>query len=480
MAKQKTTWVFLIVNLLFGLFSIAYTEAQPARESEAQPKPVVKPVVKPAASPGGDPKNPIPPSRGSKDPKDVARIRREKKEERKRKKKKQNNNFTSYDGGLEYSFSGADCDVFAYRQGSSSPIHLESIATVSVSVYTAKAPVRRLGHALAVGYTGSIVSVAGSIICYLQNGHPLKELMEGDIASKHLDKAELLLSYGGEGASFISGMIYPFELMLMYKNEIGNTLGMRVSNIEIISEGIVTSINDMATEVVFQFVATHIEQLAPPPRPPPPRPPPPPAKEQSTIKNITLGYLLVLGGSISINGNHYDFYGNIFSKFISDDIVITEVSIGNGSTLNPETVNADKANLYNSIKNELNSENSLIKTFGEFNTVNKINLTTANFDNIAKSNGIIDELITVFSENNPAVDKSKIESLLKDTKIIVTPNNAPPLNKPIASQEEDLDKGILYENSTVDFSYADPNSYISHDVVVTLTSLKLSINIEES
>ncbi len=149
-----------------------------------------------------------------------------------------------------YSFSGADCDVYAFRNGGDLH-HLDSIATVSVSIYEAKAPVRRLGYAAPVGFSGSIRSIAGSIVCILQKEHPLKGLM--DIGySKHLDDAE---------NREVAGRIFPFNLMLMYKNEVGNGLSMQIDNVEIISEGIVTSVNDIATEVVLQFVATEMHQL---------------------------------------------------------------------------------------------------------------------------------------------------------------------------------------------------------------------------
>lgn len=151
-----------------------------------------------------------------------------------------------------YSFSGADCDVYAFRGGRDGLVHLDSIATVSVSIYEAKAPVRALGHASPVGFSGNIRSIAGSIICILQDEHPLSKLIQVRPSNKHLDDAI---------NRHVAGRIFPFNLMLMYKNEVGNSLSMQIDNIEIISEGIVTSVNDLATEMVFQFVATEMHQL---------------------------------------------------------------------------------------------------------------------------------------------------------------------------------------------------------------------------
>ena len=162
-----------------------------------------------------------------------------------------------------YSYSGADCDVYATRDGvKGGPIHLTNISTVSISMYEAKAPVRRLGHAAPVGFTGNIRSIAGSLIFVVVREHPLREAMQKfKMFHKHVDDDKL----GGFGQSanvFNAGMILPFNLMLMYKNEVDKVgAGIRINNVEFISEGIVTSVNDMVTEVVLQFVATEIDQL---------------------------------------------------------------------------------------------------------------------------------------------------------------------------------------------------------------------------
>ena len=156
-----------------------------------------------------------------------------------------------------YSFSGSDCNVFAKTYGNS-PIHLDSVSTVSVSIYEAKAPVRRLGYASPVGFTGNIRTVAGSIICVLRDNHPLSELMGyPNRHKKHRDDEDEVFN----SSNFNSGALFPFDLMLMYKNEVGDALGFSIYNVEIISEGIVTSTNDMITEVVLQFQATHIDQI---------------------------------------------------------------------------------------------------------------------------------------------------------------------------------------------------------------------------
>ena len=164
---------------------------------------------------------------------------------------------------LQYSYSGADCDVFAIR-GTNDIKQLKSVATVSVSVYDAKAPVRALGYRSVKGYTRSIRTVAGSIVFIVVEGHPLEDLMDFSGNHFHIDSEELQVerASGKLGEKTIPlGSIFPFNLLLLYKNEIGNGAGLEIDDVEFVSEGIVTSVNDMVTEVVVQFVATDFRQL---------------------------------------------------------------------------------------------------------------------------------------------------------------------------------------------------------------------------
>ena len=169
-------------------------------------------------------------------------------------------------GNYQYSFSGADCKVYAGR-GSERHL-LESVMTVSLSIYEAKAPVRRLGHAASVGFTGNIRSIAGSIICLMRgDSHPLYPVMF-DFKEKHIDDENISSPYkqitGGESYQwrFQAGLIKPFNLLLLYKNEVGGDVGLQINNIDIISESVVTSVNDIYTEMVFQFVATNINPIS--------------------------------------------------------------------------------------------------------------------------------------------------------------------------------------------------------------------------
>ena len=158
-----------------------------------------------------------------------------------------------------YSFSGADCDVYAYRNADEFT-HLKTIATLSTSIYESKSPVRVLGSAGPVGYTGSIRTIAGSMVFVLTEDHPLRELLETGVEDK--DETFRYFDDTNENNAMLSGMAAPFNILVIYKNEVGAQLMYRLEDVEIISEGIVSSVNDMITEMVFQFVALDMQQIS--------------------------------------------------------------------------------------------------------------------------------------------------------------------------------------------------------------------------
>jgi hypothetical protein len=181
-----------------------------------------------------------------------------------------------------------------------SQIPLDSLATISYSIYEAKSPVRRLGNRGVSGYTRGIRTIAGSMVFLVIEDHPLSSLIDLQRKSKNFsfDKNSKGHSYQivhkQTAKRFVSTLLEPFNIGLFYKTEVAfrykdkaekdhsNRLpAMRdsanyrdvekgykrgysegahlvISGIDIISEGMVTSVNDMVTEVTMQFVAQDV------------------------------------------------------------------------------------------------------------------------------------------------------------------------------------------------------------------------------
>jgi hypothetical protein len=174
-----------------------------------------------------------------------------------------------------YSYSGADCRAYAFfPDNPGSMVDLSSLATISISVHEAKSPVRRLGERGVSGYTRGIRTIAGSMVFLVIEDHPLWKLIH---ANNNYSPGYSSTDWNRDSDRSISRinqrklstMIRPFNIMLVYQTEVvktGNSskvslmeipekASLIIENIDILNEGLVTSVNDMVTEVQMQFVA---------------------------------------------------------------------------------------------------------------------------------------------------------------------------------------------------------------------------------
>ena len=232
------------------------------------PNQQVNRVQVPIQNPGNQP----PSNNGQKQ--QVANQRRRKKKEAKKVKKRGSSSFPT-----RYSYSGADCKAVAYfNDNTADSVNLESLATISYSVYEAKSPVRRLGERSVAGYTKGIRTIAGSIVFLVIEDHPLAELVKSSNLSKMWssdleEKGHSNQIIDGQ-KRYLSTMLEPFNIGLFYRTEVSfidnnetyeystayindfNEMAhLVIEGVEIISEGMVTSVNDMVTEITMQFVA---------------------------------------------------------------------------------------------------------------------------------------------------------------------------------------------------------------------------------
>lgn len=181
-----------------------------------------------------------------------------------------------------YSYSGSDCRVFAnYPDDPAYTIELASVNTISISVYESKSPVRALGYRNVKGFTNSLRTIGGSMILTVVKDHPLRELARG---ASIRDKRPFSKDKNSKGTvkverteiNRLSTMLEPFNLKLVYVNEVqrnikgslnraeNNYIEYAVSlleNIHIVNESIVSSVNDMVTEIAIQFVAENFEEF---------------------------------------------------------------------------------------------------------------------------------------------------------------------------------------------------------------------------
>lgn len=179
-----------------------------------------------------------------------------------------------------YSYSGSDCRVFAnYPDDSKNTIELTSVNTISISVYESKSPVRALGYRNVKGFTNSLRTIGGSMILTVVKDHPLMRLARKNKDNRPFSEdknTKGIVEVGGREINRLSTMLEPFNLKLVYVNEVqrnikgslnraeNNYIEYAVSlleNIHIVNESIVSSVNDMVTEIAVQFVAENFEEF---------------------------------------------------------------------------------------------------------------------------------------------------------------------------------------------------------------------------
>ena len=258
----------------------------------------------------------------------------------------------------EYSLVSNEIQRLEEKIRAGSPVHLESLATISLSIHEPKGQARALGHRGIKGFSRSVRTIAGTMILLLVEDHPLRALayQRQSLIDQNDSAYSLDLNSKGQGGyrnpgtlttypgnTRLSTLLNKFNVILRYRSEVlpaspvtfttparnaeglnerldafntahnavrdsdsveirqgqqdvSRTVGldrhgaarrdrreyaadpysgvqgvefkvpkvatMMIEGMEIISEGITTSVNDMVTEVVIQFIAEDVKQLS--------------------------------------------------------------------------------------------------------------------------------------------------------------------------------------------------------------------------
>ena len=222
-----------------------------------------------------------------------------------------------------YSYSGSDSKAWAYFEGMEDTIRpLEAMHTISVSVHEAKGQARALGFRGIKGLARGVRTIAGSIIFTVIEDNPLRPLMDNlrdfeDRSETHwpgwsVDRHEIGVgtAFGGQlnFSNRIAPLLPPTNILIQYQSEgalwsprgnidvetaaysLGNErrwglvnslpiseqtpghrmerrisiegAGLLLRGVEFIDEGIVTSINDVVSEVTLSFIATDFKPMS--------------------------------------------------------------------------------------------------------------------------------------------------------------------------------------------------------------------------
>lgn len=158
--------------------------------------------------------------------------------------------FSSQVDSYGYTFADIKAIInFPEFLGIEKPETFGEISTLSYSIYREKYPVRAIGYTRAKGYTKGSRTVAGTLAFTMLDKAVINKFIQ--ILYKE-DKWKSL--------SLLPDELPPFDIDLVFVNELGQTTSLKLIGVEIAEGNSVMSINSMAVSEQYSFVAQDIIQ----------------------------------------------------------------------------------------------------------------------------------------------------------------------------------------------------------------------------
>lgn len=183
-----------------------------------------------------------------------------------------------------FSYVMSDPEIESLYRPKIGPVELEALHTISISISEPRGPARALGFRNIKGFARSVRTIAGSIIMTVIEDHPLRKLMEQEAVygpewSMDVHRKGIGSLFDGNNQLIkLPTMMSPFNIMSVYMSEttnlvphqiqgstapaLSNYAGFLLEDVEFIGEGMTTSVNDMVTEVMYQFVAQNYREFS--------------------------------------------------------------------------------------------------------------------------------------------------------------------------------------------------------------------------
>jgi hypothetical protein len=167
------------------------------------------------------------------------------------------------ENNYNYPFSFSGTDVEAYIIQGNETYKLNSLSTISFQVNEMRNPVRRLGFAIPVGFTKAIRTIAGTLVLTVLKDHPLAFLKKATESEQNAVKTQCVNGDSERSGSLSILNNQSFDLLLIYQSEGHKSFysEFKIKGISLISQSMVTSVNDMVTEMVFQFMAKDFDDF---------------------------------------------------------------------------------------------------------------------------------------------------------------------------------------------------------------------------
>jgi hypothetical protein len=135
-------------------------------------------------------------------------------------------------------------------------LKLINLTAITTSTFRAKTQVRALGHVNPIGIARGSRTIAGTMI--------LTEF-DRDAFWNIITNGAFMpdVSVGAQGDPLLVDQITPFDMLLLFQNELGAVAYRYISSIEIVTNGNVYSIQDMYHENTLSFLCLEVTPLTP-------------------------------------------------------------------------------------------------------------------------------------------------------------------------------------------------------------------------
>lgn len=134
----------------------------------------------------------------------------------------------------------------------SKPLVLADIQTLSYSIYREKYPVRTIGMAYPKGFTRGPRTIAGSLIFTMFDRQVLLDVINRIRPDTANDLSTPLID-----------QLPRFDITITFANEYGAASTMVIYGVELVSEGVTMSIEDLFTENTVSYIAQDMTPMRP-------------------------------------------------------------------------------------------------------------------------------------------------------------------------------------------------------------------------
>jgi hypothetical protein len=130
-------------------------------------------------------------------------------------------------------------------------ITLGDLQTLSYSIHRENSPIRTLGHTNVRGFIKGARTIAGSLIFTVFNEYAFYKIAH---------YRELLSRQNGFFAP-LADMLPPFDIVVSFFNEYGQSSKMKIFGVTIVDEGQTVSIDDLLVEQTYTYMARGIQPM---------------------------------------------------------------------------------------------------------------------------------------------------------------------------------------------------------------------------